>query len=77
MGKFKNWLLVAVGVVLAIADQTTDIMPVLLKQFNAPEWVDSVLRVLVAVCLAISLKLQPPSLKEAKEQKINDVNVKY
>ncbi len=75
MGKFQNWLLVAVGIVLATADQTTDLFPLLLKQFNAPEWVGTVLRLAVAVCLAVKLKLQPPSLKEAKQEEAKNINV--
>lgn len=66
MGKFKNWILAAVLLILGTLDLTTDLIPVLLKQLNAPEWVGTALRVLALACTVVKLKLQPPSLKEAK-----------
>lgn len=68
MEKFKNWTLFAVVIILAVIDQTTDIMPLFLKQINAPEWVGAALRIFVAVCGALKLRLQEPPAKQANKE---------
>lgn len=66
MGKFKNWLLTATLIILGTLDQTTDLVPLLLKQVDAPEWVGTATRIAIVFLAAVKLKLQPPSLKKAK-----------
>ncbi len=68
MEKLKSWTLFAVVIILAVIDQTTDVMPVFLKQINAPEWVGSVLRIFVAVCGALKLRLQEPPVKQTNNE---------
>lgn len=68
MEKFKNWALFAIVIILAVIDQTTDVMPLFLKQINAPEWVGSALRIFVAVCGALKLKLQEPSVRQSNNE---------
>ncbi|RWX00901.1 hypothetical protein [Flavobacterium cerinum] len=68
MGKFRNWILAAVLVILGTLDLTTDLIPVLLKQVNAPEWVGTALRVVALFCTVVKMKLTPASLKEAESK---------
>lgn len=70
MEKFKNWLLAAVLLILGTLDLTTDLIPLLLKQIGAPEWVGTAVRILALACTVIKLKLQPPSVKKQKSKTI-------
>lgn len=70
MEKFRNWILAAVLLILGTLDLTTDLIPTLLKQTEAPEWVGTAIRIFALACTVIKMKLQPPTLKKKKTKSV-------
>lgn len=61
MKKFKQHLLPIILVLCGILDQTTDILPTLLSQLNAPVWAATVIKIIVITLGAIKLYLSIPN----------------
>lgn len=70
MEKFRNWILAGMLLTLGTLDLTTDLIPLLLKQTGAPEWVGTAIRILALACTVVKMKLQPPALKKRKPKGI-------
>ncbi len=69
MGKLTNWLLPILMIVAAILESSLSLIQEVLAAFGAgPKWV-LFLRLTAIVVGAVILKLQNPSLKEAKVAK--------
>lgn len=66
MKNWKNILLLAVMVVLGVLELSTDLIPTLLEQTGAPEWIGTVIRIVALVCTVIRAVLTvPPDKLEA------------
>lgn len=70
MEKFRNWILAGVLLILGTLDLSTDLIPLLLKQTGAPEWVGTAIRVLALACTVVKMKLQPPAIENPKAKVI-------
>ena len=66
MEKFRNWIVAGILLILGTLDLATDLIPLLLKQTGAPEWVGTAIRILALACTVVKMKLQPPAIKKRK-----------
>lgn len=63
MNKYKQHVLPIVLILCGILDQTTDVLPTLLTQMNAPAYFGTIFKLVVIVLGGIKLYLSKPTIK--------------
>ena len=69
MGKFKNWIVPILFFVGAYFDQYYGLILTLVKSLNLPSYWETILQLVMGGIALLVVKLQPPSLKKAKQAK--------
>lgn len=77
MKNLKNLILVGVLLIAGVIDMSTNLLPLLLEQLSAPEWVGTVIRIVAVICTVVkALLTMPPDQAAAllrRENKPSDI----